>query len=223
MSYGCIYNFFRKETRKPYIGQTVDLKQRMQKHYAANDNTHLCRAVKKYGKDAFDYEVLYDNIPQWMLNDLEIRTIATLNTFKGYGYNKAPGGGGCGSKENHPLWNIGHTEESIQKMRDAKKGKKLTEEHKRKVSESKKGIKLTEEHKRKISESKKGQGLGRKLSEETKRKMSKSLKGRKHTEETKRKLSEAHKGKTIPEEQRRKISETLKKRNKKLREQDSEL
>ena len=169
MRYGCIYRIFRKKTGESYIGQTVDLIKRLNKHWKALDNTYLARAIQKYGKEAFDSEVLYDNVPQWMLNDLEIRTIATLNTFKGFGYNCTPGGKGCGSKENHPLWNKGHTKESIQKMRDPKKGKKLTEEHKKKVSEANKGKKLSEDHKRKISKSKKGQGLGRKLPEETKK------------------------------------------------------
>lgn len=40
------------------------------------------------------------------------------------------------SKENHPLWNKHHSEESKQKMSEAHTGKTLSEEHKQKISES---------------------------------------------------------------------------------------
>ena len=99
-----------------------------------------------------------------------------------------------------------HSEETKQKMSEAKKGKKhpmygkkFSEEHKLKMSEAHKGIKLSEETKRKMSEANKG----KKRSKETKQKISKALKGktpwikgRKLSEETKMKISESHKGKS---------------------------
>lgn len=39
-------------------------------------------------------------------------------------------------KENHPMWNKHHSEESKKKMRQAKIGKKLSEEHKQKISQN---------------------------------------------------------------------------------------
>ena len=99
-----------------------------------------------------------------------------------------------------------HSEETKQKMSEAKKGKKhpmygkkFSEEHKLKMSEAHKGIKLSEETKRKMSEANKG----KKRSKETKQKISKALKGKtpwikgkKLSEETKMKISESHKGKS---------------------------
>ena len=49
-----------------------------------------------------------------------------------------------------------HTEESKQKISEARKGKTHTDESKQKISESLKGKTLSEETKRKMSEAKKG-------------------------------------------------------------------
>jgi hypothetical protein len=71
-----------------------------------------------------------------------------------------------------------HSEETIKKMIQVKKGNKHTLGHKH-----------SEEHKRKNSESHKG----KKFSEETKLKMTETRKGKKFSEETKKKISETRK------------------------------
>ena len=92
--FGCIYRIRNKINNNCYVGKTINLDRRLKYHFQADEDTLLCRAIRKYKKDSFICEILYNNIEQWMLNDLEIRTIASLNTFLGDGYNMTPGGDG---------------------------------------------------------------------------------------------------------------------------------
>ena len=95
------------------------------------------------------------------------------------------------NKMNNSLSNLVYlTHSEHTKMHN--KGKKLSEETKQKMSEAKKGKHFSDEHKRKISETKKN------MSEETKRKLSEALKGKILSEETKKKISEAKKGENNP-------------------------
>jgi group I intron endonuclease len=101
-----------------------------------------------------------------------------------------------------------HSEESKKKMSETHKS--MSEETKDKMREAKLGKFLTEEHKRKIGES----GKGRRHTEETKKEMNKAKKGIPLSEEHRKKLSEAHKGekhsnygKHLSEETKKRISE----------------
>ena len=86
------------------------------------------------------------------------------------------------------------------------KGKHLSEDTRNKLSEAKKGKHLSEEHRKKIAEAKKG----KRHSTETRKKMSESRKGKHKSTETRHKLSEAHKGKHLSVEHRNKLSEAKK-------------
>ena len=81
-----------------------------------------------------------------------------------------------------------HTEESIFKMSNTKKGKPFSEQHKTNISAAKKGKKT------------------KPRSSETKLKISITKTNKPRTEETKAKISIAHKGKTLSEEHKIKIS-----------------
>jgi hypothetical protein len=121
------------------------------------------------------------------------------------------------------------TEEQLQKMSKAQKGRTCSEETRRKMSEARKGEKnwnygkhASMETRRKLSEAQKGKYP----SQETRKKLSEALKGNKNyfygkhlspwnfgkhlSLETRRKLSEAHKGKSLSEEHRCNISMRLK-------------
>jgi hypothetical protein len=79
------------------------------------------------------------------------------------------------SGENNPNYGKKHSEETLKKMSDKKKGKKSSEETKQKLSDAHKGEKcfwygktLSEEHRQKLSDAKRG----KKISEEIRKKMS---------------------------------------------------
>ena len=199
---GYVYKITNTVNGKAYIGISTHEpeKRRIKDHLSGHGNRIIANAVKKYGKDAFTYEVLESNVFPEFLPDLEVAYITNFNTVAPHGYNLTSGG-------DHAR----HSEETRRKMSEAHKGRKLSEEHRRKLSEAHKNP--SEETRRKMSEGQKG----RKLSEETRRKISKANKGKTRSEEHCRKLSEARKGKKHPfygkkhsVEHRRKISEAQK-------------
>lgn len=101
MSIG-IYKITNKINNHAYIGQSVDIEKRWNKHInhdSADADYPLYRAFKKYGVDNFHFEIIETcNVDE--LNDREIYWIEYYDTFKN-GYNQTMGGQGlkgCGSK-----------------------------------------------------------------------------------------------------------------------------
>lgn len=82
------------------------------------------------------------------------------------------------------------SEETKEKIRKARLGRKVSEETKLKIKKALKNHIVTEESRRKMREA----NLGKKLSEEHRRKISEGNKGKIVTEETKQKISKANKG-----------------------------
>ena len=211
---GYVYKITNTVNNKSYIGISVHEpdKVRIKAHLSGHGNRVIANAVKKYGKDAFTYEVLEANVFDEFLPDLEVFYISHLNTVAPNGYNLTYGG-------SHTI----PSEETLRKMSEAHKGKKHSEETLRKMSEARKGEKHhnfgkkhSEETRRKISEAKKD----KKHSAETRRKMSEARKGeknpnfgkrgKKHSAETRRKISEANRGRKFSVKTRHKISEAKK-------------
>lgn len=146
---------------KKYIGITAQsLKRRWRdggKGYKTQ--TYFYRAIQKYGWDSFKHEVLYSNLSKEEACKQEIELIEKFETnSKEKGYNCYVGG------EVGPL---GHSpsEETRQKMSEARKGMRFSEEHKRKLSESRKGIYVGEN----------APWYGKQHTENYKRKMSKAV------------------------------------------------
>ena len=150
---GSIYRITNSVNGKAYIGQTRHdaEKTRISKHFTGNGNRIIKRAIEKYGKENFTYEILHDGIIPEFLDTLEKEAIEEFNTLAPHGYNLTTGGeGGSRSKE---------TCRKISKAREGKKRAPFSEEHRRNISEAKKGKKrapFSEEHRRNISEGKKG-------------------------------------------------------------------
>lgn len=232
----CIYKIENKHNGKVYIGQTITtldsrLNREFHGHFADAfvymKPDHLYRAMRKYGKESFTYEVI-EEIPMQENKDLthkilDEREIYWIKFYDSYnnGYNNTPGGNGSGKKL---------SEEHKRKISESNKGKKHSAESREKMSKARKGKKLLPEFKQKRLERMRAKGTnipinkGKKgiyhWSEESKQKLSNTIKGRKLSEEHKQKISEANKKAYAlkqelgtnkhSEEQKFKISEGLK-------------
>lgn len=94
---GEIYILKNKINNKVYIGQTTQgSKVRFKQHLKllkSNQTQLIHKAIKKYGKENFYYEVLYENIDNYeQLNKLEEECILKYNSLTSNGYNMCPGG-----------------------------------------------------------------------------------------------------------------------------------
>lgn len=147
---------------KVYIGFTTDLKKRISVHLSSSkkEDTKFYRAIRKYGKDNFVWEVIYQSLDfDHCLNIMEGYFITLYDSYK-RGYNSTTGGDGA-------------------------KGMVLSEEARRRISEGNKVPKpgsgvyeRTDEHRRILAESRK---LVPPMSEESRLAISKRLKGKPKT------------------------------------------
>ena len=121
------------------------------------------KAINKYGWENIKHEILYEGLTK---EEAEAKEIELIELYKScdhkYGYNLMSGG---------DLAVMRHSPESIQKMRDVKKGKVVSEETRRKMSESRKGRIVTPETRKKIADAQRGKPRG-KHTEEWKQQMS---------------------------------------------------
>jgi group I intron endonuclease len=194
-----IYCIENKIDGKKYVGKTkgsIDSRFEGHKRLARrNPSTHLYKAMKKYGEDAFRVYLLEGNLDKNTLNDREMYWIKTLNT-KSLGYNETEGGEGSFGRVATP--------EYRKRISDIMKERyKNDPTLKQKTSDAtKQGMKkwwesLSEDEKNDYIErcQKRPEGYKKPsftMSEETKRKISNSHKGVKRgpmSDETKQKLS----------------------------------
>lgn len=213
MRFGVIYKATCLINGKAYIGKTVKQNPflRIMEHGRSIERyPHILfyRALKKYGWDNFQWEVLCHEIPEDQLPKMEEFLIALHDTFDS-GYNSTKGG------EANPMDNP----ETRKKI----KGRKHSEETKKKIADSGKGRKKLDETIKKIS-GKNNPNYGKPRPNETKMKISKSLRGENNPnygkpmpDEVKMKISESLSGnknrmfgKQVPNETKKKISESLK-------------
>lgn len=88
----CVYQIYNKITKKSYIGSTVNLQDRLRRHYyALTHNLHhsqkLQRSFNKYNINTFEINILeqYTNIDKEDLANNELYYIKKLDTYnKGY-------------------------------------------------------------------------------------------------------------------------------------------
>lgn len=132
---GSIYLIRNNVNGKSYVGKAVGdpEKTRIYMHLNGHGNARLlARAIKKYGKENFSWEIIHDGIGPNLLDSLEIETIEKYNTMSPNGYNLTSGGeGGIPSLE---------TRRKISKANKGKdgywKGKKRSAETKAKMASS---------------------------------------------------------------------------------------
>lgn len=144
-----VYLISNNVNGKCYVGSTVHLDQRRREHFSrlANNkhiNAHLQNAYNKYGREAFDFEILEtididDNIKdkllkreQFWIDNLKPEYNVLLVAGSNLGYH--------------------HTEETKKKISESTTGVKKSEEHAKHIREGQSGRALTEEHKAKLSE-----------------------------------------------------------------------
>lgn len=197
-----IYKIENKINGKIYIGQTTkDVQQRISTHMKIN-KYYIQKSLNKYGLDSFTISVIDQADSQNSLDEKEKYWISFYDCRAPKGYNCTAGGDGVRGYK--------HTEEAIEKNREAHLGKRVSDETRLKMSKAHKGKKLSSEHKANISIAKKGMIL----SEETRRKLSvlRSEKnrlnyGRRLSDETKRKIGEANSKYRPSEEQKQRLRE----------------
>jgi group I intron endonuclease len=122
-----------------YVGQSADITRRRQEHFGelrrgSHYNAVLNRAYKKYGHEAFKFEVL------------EAGEADELNAMEQFWLDSMYGSDRCANM-------AGHAE-------SPGKGRKTTEETRRRMAEVKTGTRHTEETRRRISEIQTGKKRG---------------------------------------------------------------
>jgi group I intron endonuclease len=190
-----IYQILNTLNNKRYIGSTVCFENRFADHQRSlekneHGNRYLQNAWNKYGKEAFEFNVLlYCDVENLLF--YEQRAIDTWGNYNICKYASST----LGTKR---------TPEVRKKMSEGQKGKTIPYEQRQKISAALKGltpwnrgIPRTQEERRKMSRALKGKDAWNK--------------GKTMSEEYRQKLSEAHKGFVMSEEQKNKISISVKK------------
>ena len=94
-----IYIIRNKINNKVYIGQTVNLKQRIQQYKTAvkkeYTNQIIFKAMQKYGFNNFEFSILESQVENY--DEKEQYWIQYYNSLVPNGYNVAPGGQGVGN------------------------------------------------------------------------------------------------------------------------------
>ena len=130
-----IYCIRNKTNGKCYIGKSVDIPKRWEKHKTSlrkgcHHNKYLQKAWDAYGEESFCFEVLEYADPN-KLASLEIAYISRYKAFGKNGYNLTMGGDGG-------MLGAIKTQESKKKVSESLKGRTLTNEHKRKIGNANK-------------------------------------------------------------------------------------
>ena len=145
-----VYKHTNKVNNKSYVGITSQPLNNRGRRNGIGYRECICfyNAIKKYGWDNFEHEIILENLTKKEAEQKEIELIAQYKSNqREYGYNIQSGGNSTG---------------------------RMAQETKEKISSKLKGTKFTDEHKRKISEAqigKKNHNFGKKTSNEVKEKI----------------------------------------------------
>lgn len=145
-----IYKATNKINGKCYIGQTKhSLEERKRVHLTkANQGikTHFYQAIRKYGADNFEWEILCVTNSKSRLNELETYYITYYDSIK-HGYNMVDGG-------DNNIMDIESVKTKHDRVMQSEEVRsKISKTMKEKVA---RGELFTEEHRRRLSESAKG-------------------------------------------------------------------
>ena len=211
-----IYKLTCKTTGESYIGQTSNLKQRLEHHkLPSSDCPRIRNAIQKYGWDDFIVTILKEDLTADDANHFEEVLIEEHNTLSPFGYNLQTGGDHrilseeSKRKISQTLSGRSRSEKTKSKCSASHVGKKLSEEHKEKIRQTRlRGVMRSEETKAKISASQKGKP-GRPGCGDIFKSLNEQRKGQPLSEEHKQKIREARIGKPKSEETKAKIRASL--------------
>lgn len=86
-----IYKIENLINHKKYIGQSIEIEKRWQKHLQAKDDFAIHVALCKYGKDNFSFQII-EECSEDKLDERECYWIKYYNSLVPNGYNMAEGG-----------------------------------------------------------------------------------------------------------------------------------
>ena len=126
---GSIYLIKNSANGKVYVGQTIQpVERRFKQHLKlpkASQKQLIYKAIQKYGKDKFSYEILIEGIDNYKdLNELEEFYITKYNSMIPNGYNMCPGGQ---KWRRTPVFADGQEIEVIQKYKDGMTSRELAD------------------------------------------------------------------------------------------------
>lgn len=131
-----VYIHINKTNGKRYVGITSQKTKNRWGRGSKYHSQYFGRAIKKYGWDGFEHNIIAENLSKEDAIEMEkilIKAYDLTNPQKGY--NMTLGGEGGG------MYNKHHSKESKEKIRIAIKGIEFSEEHKKHISEAKQGAK----------------------------------------------------------------------------------
>lgn len=154
-----VYKATNKINGKCYIGQTRhSLEHRKTIHLRCAKKgveTHFYQAIRKYGEENFEWEIICGANDKKRLNELETFYIQKYDSIK-HGYNMVDGGDNnvmdiesVKTKHDNVMRSIEVRNKISKSMKQYRKEHPFTQEHRRKLSESQKGRKY-DEHRRKL-------------------------------------------------------------------------
>ena len=159
-----IYKITNIKNGKVYIGQTVQpFNKRLLEHkkkMRSGANFPLYNAMRKYGIDAFSFEIIDAASNQEELDKKERLWVSYYDSQHPNGYNLTAGGAGTFDYhhtdddkkrmsdlkkgvydgENNPFYGKHHSAAQIEKWRRERKGRRLTEEWKQNISKTRKRV-----------------------------------------------------------------------------------
>ena len=224
-----------------YLGKSKVPDKRWKRHKEEatkcnEQSARLYKAMSKHGIENFDFRIIDEHEDEaYALKVLEPMWIARMKEEGVHLYNMTSGGDG--------IPGYTHSTETIKKISDSNKGRKLTDDQRRLLSEINTGVKHSEESRKKISEAIKGKqkpprseehkrklseaAKARRMSDERRAKLSQSMKlsdkvGHLHSDETKELLRQKGTGRTQSDETRAKRSESLRRTNESMSEEARE-
>lgn len=86
MSIG-IYKIENLLNNKVYIGQSIHIERRWQEHCSKTSQSLISKAIQKYGKENFSFQIVEEVDDITLLTELETKYIKTFNSLVPNGYN----------------------------------------------------------------------------------------------------------------------------------------